>query len=135
MSRVATSAGLATIALIVLLGARPVSRETIVAGYAILLAAIGLAALTSLLRESQATTPSRFEAELAREREAPSRPADLIRTERELVLASSDGRHFQRRLRPLLEEIAAARGVDDDFDVESPSLRDLAAMVDRLEAS
>jgi hypothetical protein len=131
--RIATSVLLATIALVVLLGARPVSRETILAGYAIAVAAIGLAALTALLQESRATSPSRFEAELQREPATPTRPTDLIRTERELILAASDGRHFQRRLRPLLQEIAAAHDVRDDFDVAAPTMRDLAAMIDRLE--
>jgi predicted aspartyl protease len=129
-----TGALLATVALVVLLGARPTSRETILAGYAIALAAIGLAALTNLLQAARETTPSRFEAELMRQPAAPSRPADLIRAERELVLAASDDGHFRRRLRPLLIEIAAMRGVDDDFDVTSPTMRDLTAMIDRLEA-
>jgi hypothetical protein len=132
--QIATSVLLATIALVVLLGARPTSRETILAGYAIAVAAIGLAALTSALQESRAASPSRFEAELQREPATPSRPADLIRAERELILAASDDRHFQRRLRPLLQEIAAAHGVRDDFDVTAPTMRDLAAIIDRLEA-
>jgi uncharacterized membrane protein YebE (DUF533 family) len=125
---------LATLALVVLLGMRPVSRETIFSGYAIALAAIGLTALTTWLQESRAVAPSRFDAELTRQRVAPSRPADLIRAERELVLAASDGGHFRRRLRPLLIEIAAAHGIDDEFDVTAPTMRDLTAMIDRLEA-
>jgi hypothetical protein len=130
-----TSVLLATVALVVLLGMRPFSRETILAAYVIALAAIGLAALTTLLQEARRTEASRFEAELTREERTSTRPADLIRAERELVLAASDDRHFQRRLRPLLLEIAAARGVRDDFDVASPTMRDLKGMLDTLESS
>jgi uncharacterized membrane protein YebE (DUF533 family) len=133
--RFVTSALLATVALIVLLGARPISRETILAGYVIALAAIGLTALTTTLQESRVTAASQFEAELTREEQTPTRPADLIRAERELVLAASDDRHFQRRLRPLLREIAAAHGVRDEFDVASPTMRDLKRMLDTLETS
>jgi hypothetical protein len=129
-----TSVLVATVALVVLLGAGPLSRETILAGYVIALAGIGLTALTTSLQEARANTPSRFEAELEREVQTPTRPADLIRAERELVLAASDDRHFQRRLRPMLREIAAARGIADDFDVTNPSMRDLKRMLDTLES-
>ena len=134
MKNLVTSTLLATIALVILLGMRPISRETILAGYVITLAAIGLAALTRVLDETRAKAASRFEAELAREREAPTRPADLIRAERELVLAASDDRHFQRRLRPLLREIAAARGLREEFEMTAPTMRDLKTMLDTLEA-
>jgi predicted aspartyl protease len=133
MRRVATGLLLATLALIVLLGARPTSRETILAAYAIAVAAIALAALTAALQEARADTPSRFAAELTREPVSPTRPADLIRAERELVLAAADDGHFRRRLQPLLREIAAARGVEEDFEVRAPTMRDLAAMIERLE--
>ena len=134
MRRMTTSLLLATIGLVVLLGARPVSRETILAGYAITLAAIGLAALTATLQEGRADTASRFEAELTRERATPTRPADLIRAERELVLAASDDGHYRRRLQPLLREIASARGVEVDLDVAAPTMRDLAAIIDALDS-
>ena len=134
MKNLVTSTLLATIGLVVLLGMRPISRETIVAGYVITLAAIGLAALTRMLDDTRAKATSRFEAELTRERETPTRPDDLIRAERELVLAASDARHFQRRLRPQLREIAAARGQQHEFDVAAPTMRDLKAMLDTLES-
>ena len=51
--RLAVGVVLATVALIVLLGLRPVSRETILAGYAIALASIALAALTRIMRNTR----------------------------------------------------------------------------------
>lgn len=132
--RVARSVTLATLALIVLLGARPISTSTIVAGYALVLAAIAMAGLTAALRESRAASPSRFEAGLAKERAEPTRPPDLVRAERELLLATSDARHFERRLRPMLEEVAAARGGVLRVPVEAPTLRDLRRMIEELEA-
>lgn len=107
--RLALGVGLATIALIVLLGVRPVSRETILAGYAIALASIALAALTRIMREARNHNPSRFEHELARERIPPSRPNALVRIERELTLATSSAGNVHDRLRPMLRDIAQAR--------------------------
>lgn len=101
--------GLATLALIILLGARPISRETILAGYAITLAAIGLAALTRLMRAARHDAPSRFELELTREHIPPSRPNALVRIERELTLATSNAGNVHDRFRPMLREIAQAR--------------------------
>lgn len=104
---------LATLALIVLLGVRPVSRETILAGYAITLASISLAALTRIMRAARNDEPSRFEAELTHEHIPPSRPNALVRIERELTLARSNAGNVHDRLRPMLREIAQARlGLD-----------------------
>jgi hypothetical protein len=110
------SVAVATIALVVLLGARPISRETILAGYAIVVAAIGMAALTRAMRESRFDTPSPFEQQLTRERVPPTRPNELIRVERDLLLGTENAGHFHARLLPLLRGAAAARlsrhGVD-----------------------
>ena len=109
LRRVATSVVLATIILIVLLGVQPIRVETILAGYALALAAIALAALTAAITDARESAPSRFAAELTRERIAPTRPPELVRAERELTLASSSAVHFHSRLRPLLWGIAEAR--------------------------
>jgi hypothetical protein len=112
----AVSLAVATIALIALLGARPISRETTLAGYAIVVAAIGMAALTRAMRESRYESPSPFEQQLTRERVPPTRPNELIRVERDLLLGTENAGHFHARLLPLLRGAAAARlshhGVD-----------------------
>ncbi len=138
--RVATSVVLATVAFVVLLGAGPVARETIVAGYALTLAAIALTALTTAIGEARRQGDSRFEYELLYRRQPPTRPAELVRMERELVLGSSSAGHFHNRLQPLLREIAAARGVPFTespcpADPHAPGmpLRRIEALLDELE--
>ena len=136
----------ATIALIVLLGLRPVAVETIVAGYAIALAGIVLAATATAMREAQRDPGSRFDLELTRERVPPSRPTELVRMERELTLAMANAGHVDRRFKPLLRDIAVARGTGDDETwefLESPpsadrdapglSLRRIRALIESLE--
>lgn len=107
--RLAIGVVLATLALIVLLGLRPVSRETILAGYAIALASIAMAALTRIMRQGRNDAPSCFEHELTRERIPPGRPNALVRIERELTLAGSNAGHVHDRLRPMVRDIAQAR--------------------------
>jgi hypothetical protein len=138
--RLATSLLLATVAFVVALGAAPVARETIVAGYALALAAIVLTWLTSAIGEARRSEGSQFERELLRKRVAPTRPTELVRMERELVLASSSAGHFHNRLQPLLREIATARGVafagsPRPADPAGPGvpLRRIAAILDELE--
>ena len=112
----AVSLTVATIALVALLGARPISRETILAGYTIVVAAIGMAAVTRAMRDSRFDDPSPFQQALTRERIPPTRPNELIRVERDLLLGSENAGHFHARLLPLLRGAAAARlahhGVD-----------------------
>jgi hypothetical protein len=143
LRRLATSALLATVVLIVLLGARPIRVETILAGYALALAAIALAGLTTAIAAGRAEAPSRFEAELTRERIPPTRPPELVRVERELTLASASAAHFHNRLKPLLAGIAEVRGgalaeLDEpppqDPAAPGPSLRRLRDLVAKLEA-
>lgn len=130
LRRLAFGLVLATLALIVLLGVRPVSRQTILAGYAIALASIGLAALMRIMRDARHDPPSRFEAELAREHIPPSRPNALVRIERELTLATSNAGNVHDRFRPLVRDIADARGCTDDelrAFLDEPEPRDRSA--------
>jgi len=107
--QIAVSAAVATVAFVALAGARPISLETIAAGYALALAAIALAALTGAIRESQQRNQSRFQQELSRQTVPPGRPTELIRVSRDLMLASTSAGHAHERLRPLLYGIAEAR--------------------------
>ena len=104
-----SGAAVATIAFIVLLGAHPLATETIVSGYALVLAAIALTALTNVLNTARRRGAGRFDHELGHTHVPPSRPSELVRMERELTLAGSSALHFHTRLRPMLWEIAGAR--------------------------
>jgi hypothetical protein len=134
LRRLLTGVVLATIGLVIVLGAKPVPTETIVAGYAITLGAVLLAGLTSAVGESRRRSPSRFEHELARVRYPPTRPPDLVRIEREITLAEASDDHWRRRLRPLLLDIAQARGLDLELETEpAPSRRRIRALLTELE--
>jgi len=133
----------ATLIFVVLLGMQPIRVETIVAGYALALTAILLGGLTKAITEARATAPSRFDAELTRERVPPSRPSELVRMERELTLGSSSALHFHSRLGPLLASIAEARGISlDELKTEAPddpttpglSLKRIRGLIERLES-
>jgi hypothetical protein len=112
--RIAISVAVATLALVVLLGVRPVSADRIAAGYLLALAGIGLAALTRSLSSAVGEQPpSQFERMLTRAPEQSSRPPELVRIEREIVLGTSSAGHLHLRLLPLMREVAAAKlGVD-----------------------
>jgi hypothetical protein len=108
--RVATLVVLTTLGLIVALGVQPISVERILAAYLLTLAGIALAALTRILTsESTHLYASQFEHALTRKREQQSRPAELVRIERELTLGTSSAGHFHNRLAPLLRDAAGAR--------------------------
>ncbi len=123
--RVSTLVALTTIGLIVALGVQPVSVERIVAAYVLGLAAIALASLTRILdSESTHDHPSQFDHALARTAERPSRPTELVRTEREITLGISSAGHLRTRLLPLLREVAEARlGFDLDRRRETARAR------------
>jgi hypothetical protein len=100
----------ATTVLVILLGVRPLPAERLLAGYLLVLAAIALAALTRTAEPSaERLGASRFEQALQRRRERPTRPPELVRTERELTLGMASAGHAYSRLLPLLREAAAAR--------------------------
>jgi hypothetical protein len=100
-----------TAGLVVALGLRPVSVREILAAYVLGLAAVALAELSRLARteEEWERTTSELERALAPRKVARTRPSDLIRVERDIVLGATNAGHFHARLRPLLWSIAAAR--------------------------
>jgi hypothetical protein len=100
----------ATLALVVALGVRPVSVPTILAAYVLVLAAIALTALTHIAREaSEWQEASQFERALRVTVDMPVRPSELVRTEREITLGIASAGHLHSRLLPILREAAAAR--------------------------
>jgi hypothetical protein len=118
--RVATLVAMTTVALIVVLGIRPVSTGRIAAGYVLVLAAIGLGAVTRILgAESWHERGSQFEHVLSRKQPEPTRPVELVRVEREITFGTTSAGHLHTRLLPLLREAAAARlGIDFDLHPE-----------------
>jgi hypothetical protein len=109
-SRLAAAVAIATIGLLVLLGVRPVSTQQLLTAYVLVLAAIALAALTRVARSaSDFPPPSEFDAALRVREASPMRPPELVRTEREITLGTSNAGHLHQRLLPLLREAAAAR--------------------------
>jgi hypothetical protein len=109
--RVALPVLVATVALVVALGAHPFSTTRIVAGYVLALAAVSVAALVRVLGAvSKTRGESQFERTLAAKPQAQIRPPELVRVERELTLGIASEGHLHRRLLPLLREAAAARG-------------------------
>jgi hypothetical protein len=122
--RIATAVVLATLGLLVAVGIRPVSLGQIVAGYVLVLAGVALAALTRVLRTaSELPPPSDFEYALRPRTDAPMRPPELIRTEREIQLGTSSSWYLHKRLAPILRDAASARGVD--FERRPETAREL----------
>jgi len=105
-----TGFAVATIALVVALGIRPVPTERILAAYVLALAAVVLVVLERVLRtESEPDVHSAFERALRRTTNAPARPPELVVTERDITLGTASARHFHSRLLPVLREAAATR--------------------------
>jgi hypothetical protein len=101
---------LVNVALIVLLGVRPIATSTILAAYVLALAAIALELVTRVLAaRSSIEARSEFEHALARKPTEWTRPPELVRIERELTLGVASAGHLHMRLLPLLREIATAR--------------------------
>jgi hypothetical protein len=108
--RIVGSLATATAVLGVLLGIRPLPTERLLAGYVLVLAAIALATLTRIAQPpGERREASRFEQALRGRRERPTRPPELVRTERELTLGMANAAHAHTRLLPLLREAAEAR--------------------------
>jgi hypothetical protein len=108
--RLARSAFVATVVLVVLLLVPKVSTARAFAIWIVVATAL---VLLSLIRHSrQVAGPeraSRFEQAVRGRKTAASQPEELVRMDRELVLGSADADHAHRRLLPLLRATAAAR--------------------------
>ena len=103
-----------TIGLVIALGIRPVSVREIVAAYVLALAAIALLTLARVARtddEWQRST-SELARALAPRPRVRLRPAELIRTERDLTLSTANAGEVHARLLPQLRDVAAARLAD-----------------------
>jgi hypothetical protein len=87
----------------------PGNRSLAVDIYVLVLGALALLALGRIARSAQAGAPSSFDEALRPEPVAHERPAELVRLEREVVLASARAFDLHFRLRPLLREIADHR--------------------------
>ena len=112
--RLSTLLGFATLGLGIALAVQPLSVETIVGMYVLAVAAIVVASLTRrIASQSRHATVSQFEHRISRRPEQPSRPAELVRVEREIMLGVAGAGNLHVRLVPLLREAAAARiGID-----------------------
>ena len=100
----------ATVGMAITLSVRPVSSATILGAYVLAVAAIALSAFTRAARGASAwQEASRFEQALRGKVEAPVRPPELVRTEREVTLGIANAGHLHARLLPILREAAAAR--------------------------
>jgi hypothetical protein len=109
-SRILTTAAGLTALLAVMLAVRPVSIQQILAAYVLLLAAVALAALTRIARSASDVPPqSELDAALRRRVAGPVRPLELVRTEREITLGTSNAGNLHKRLLPILREAASAR--------------------------
>jgi hypothetical protein len=118
--RLVTGFAVATAGLVIALGIRPVSTERILAAYVLVLAAIGLAAITRIAASHEdRRKPSAFEHALRRTPERPMRPPELVRTEREITLGMANAGHLHTRLLPMLREAAAVRlATRQSIDIE-----------------
>ncbi|HEX5245570.1 MAG TPA: hypothetical protein VFW41_00425 [Gaiellaceae bacterium] len=101
----------ATIGLAIALGLRPISVREILAAYVLALTAIALLVLTRMARteEEWERATSELERALPPRKTARARPAELVRTERDLTLSSTNAGDLHTRLLPQLREVAAAR--------------------------
>ena len=108
--RLARSAVVATVVLVVLLFVPGVSTTRAFAIWIVVVAALVLLSLVRHSREDGDPEPaSRFEQALRGRKPTAAQPEELLRMDRELVLGSADADHAQRRLLPLLRATAAAR--------------------------
>lgn len=105
------SVAVATIALAVALGLRPVSVREIVAAYVLVLTGLALVVLMRIAHtgEEWERTTSQFELALRPRKATRSRPAELVRTERDLTLSAANAGELHTRLLPKLRDVAAAR--------------------------
>ena len=110
MRRLVLPTLVAAVVLAILLALRPLSTSRALAIWVVVVAALALVVLVPHSRGRRGSQhASRFEAALRRRKEAPQRPVELLRMERELELGIADATHAHRRLLPLLRAAAEAR--------------------------
>ena len=108
--RVGITLGLATVALGVSLAGGFFRTGTTVAGYALVVGAILLGSLSRVVVGVLRVRPeSPFEYALRRPEAFETRPSELVRVERDLVLGASSAAGAELRLLPMLRDAAAAR--------------------------
>jgi hypothetical protein len=117
--RIVGLAALALVMLAALLAIRPLPTERALAIWILLVAAIALSVLVRTRRDDASRQAGRFEAALHRPQRPATKPAQLLRMERELVLGISSAGQAAHRLLPRLRAVAAARlvsryGIDLD---------------------
>lgn len=117
-----------TIGLLVALGLRPISTREIFAAYVLALTALALLALMRVARSDDdwARATSQLELALRPRKTTRMRPAELVRTERDLMLSESNAGELHTRLLPQLRDVAGAR-LADRHDLQ---LRDAHAILD-----
>jgi len=115
-----------TVGLVVALGIGPASVREILAAYVLALAAIALLTLTRLARteDEWERSTSELARALAPRPRVRLRPAELIRTERDLTLSTANAGEVHARLLPQLRDVAAAR-LADRHDLALADARDL----------
>lgn len=108
------SVAVATIALAVALGVRPASVREIVAAYVLVLTGLSLVVLMRIAHteEEWERTTSQFELALRPRKASRARPAELVRTERDLTLSAANAGELHTRLLPKLRDVATARLAD-----------------------
>jgi hypothetical protein len=101
----------ATIGFLVAIGLRPISTGEIVAAYVLALTALALLMLMRIARTGDEWERTRSELELALtpRKRSRVRPAELVRTERDLMLSMTNAGELHTRLLPKLRAVAAAR--------------------------
>jgi hypothetical protein len=153
-----------TIGVVIALGLRLVSVRETLAAYVLALTAIALLVLSRMARteEEWERATSELERALAPRTTVRARPNELVRVERDLVLSVANAAELHARLLPQLREVATARlatrrdgglaharellgedawellredrPVPDDRAAPGLPLRDIAALVDTVEA-
>ena len=124
--RLATSAFLATGALVGVLAAGAVRVSLALQVYALALAALVALALVRLTRSAHPLAPrTPLGLRLRRRRREPLRPPELESVERVVAIAAEDAFFAQRRLAPILREIAEHRLARRGASLESDRGREL----------
>jgi hypothetical protein len=101
---------LATLLLGLGLGIRPFSTDRLLAIYVLVVAAVLAWTFGRTVAESAGEpVDSELEQALARRRVESTRPPELVRVEREIMLGTASAAHLHRRLAPLLRECASLR--------------------------